>query len=78
MKKTYMDRYIACPYYTREESNVAKKIHCEGCTEGTHLHICFDRKDLKKLHKKNLCKNENGFMKCPLYSIIAKKYREKV
>jgi hypothetical protein len=78
MKKSYIDRYIACPYYSREESNVARKIHCEGHTEGTHLHICFDRKELKKQHKKDYCKNENGFKKCPLYPIIEKKYRGRV
>lgn len=78
MKKTYIDKYVACPYYSREESYVTKKIHCEGCVEGTRLHLCFDLKELKKSYKKNFCKNKNGFKNCPLYSIIAKKYRENV
>ena len=76
MKSFYIDKYIRCPFYSREESSVARKIHCEGYCDGTHFHICFDSKELKKLHKRTVCKNENGFKKCPLYPIIEKKYKE--
>lgn len=76
MKSSYIDKYIVCPFYSREEGSVTRKIHCEGFKEGTHLHICFDTKKLKKLHKKDFCKNENGFQKCPLYPVIDNKYED--
>jgi hypothetical protein len=76
MKNTYIDKYITCPFYSREESSVTRKIHCEGYMEGTHFHICFDSKDLKKLHKKKFCKNDKDYLKCPLYLVIAKRYKE--
>jgi hypothetical protein len=76
MKKTYIDQYVLCPFYSREESIVTRKIHCQGFKEGTHIHICFDKKDLKKAHKLKHCKDGIGYRKCPLYSVIAKQYQE--
>ena len=74
--KVYKDPYIVCPFYSREESVRAVKIHCEGIKKGTHLHLCFDNKELKKQHKKAHCKNETDYKKCPLYSVISKQFRE--
>ena len=55
--KTYTDKNIVCPFYTREEpSNVARKIHCEGYKKGNHIHMCFDTIELKKAHKNDFCK----------------------
>lgn len=76
MKSFYIDKYIECPFYSREESSVSRKIHCEGYKDGTHFHICFDSKELKKQHKKDFCKNENGYKKCPIYPVIKHKYVE--
>lgn len=76
MKSSYIDQYVVCPFYSREESSIARKIHCEGYKRGTHIHLCFDSKVLKKSHKKEYCKNEGAYHKCPLYPIIAKQYRE--
>lgn len=74
--KHYIDKYVVCPFYSREESSVTRKIHCEGHMEGTHIHLCFDTKELKKIHKKKHCKNVVGYKKCPLYPVILKKHRE--
>ena len=74
MKSFYVDQYVACPFYSREESSVSRKIHCEGYQDGTHIHMCFDSKDLKRQHKKEFCKNR--YQSCPIYPIIEKKYKE--
>ena len=75
--KTYTDKNIVCPFYTREEpSNVARKIHCEGYKKGNHIHMCFDTIELKKAHKNDFCKNSKGYTKCPLYPVILKRYEE--
>ena len=76
MKSSYIDQYVVCPFYSREESCITRKIHCEGYKKGTHIHLCFDNKELKKLHKKKFCKDERGYQKCPLYPAIAKQHRE--
>ena len=76
MKKFYMDVTVICPFYAREDPNITRKIHCEGYREGTHIHLCFDSKELLKLHKKKFCKNETAYKKCPLYPAILRKYRE--
>ena len=76
MKSSYIDQYVVCPFYSREESSITRKIHCEGFKKGTHIHLCFDNKDLKKAHKKKFCKDEKGYLKCPLYPVIIKQHRE--
>ena len=74
--KYYRDQSVACPFYSREESLVIRKIHCEGYAVGNHIHVCFDSKELIKAHKNKFCKKASGHKKCPLYQIIAKKYQE--
>ena len=75
-EKYYKDVNVVCPFYSREESDKSRKIHCEGYMDGTHLHIHFDTKELKKLHKKKYCKSITGYKSCPLYPAIAKKHKE--
>ena len=76
MKKFYMDPYVVCPFYSREESSVTRKIHCKGYEKGVYFHICFGTKELKKLHHKNYCKNKSAYYKCPLYIGITKQHQE--
>ena len=76
MNKYYKDQGVACPFYSREEPDVIRKIHCEGYSTGNHIHMCFDTKELIKAHKQKYCKNASGHRKCPLYPIIAHKYQE--
>ena len=74
--KCWIDRYVLCPFYSREEGSVSRKIHCEGYAKGNHIHLCFDSKDAIKAHKKKYCKNDGGYKKCPIFPVIFKKYLE--
>lgn len=75
MKSTgYADPRVVCPFYKREESNKIRKIHCEGFCEGVHIHIYFDNKEVKKDHKKNMCKS--NYKECPIYKAVDYSIRE--
>jgi hypothetical protein len=63
----YTDSWVVCPFYAYEESNKARKIHCEGYRKGVHVHLYFKTKQLKKTHKQKFCKNSTTYQKCPLY-----------
>ena len=67
MDKRYIDPYVVCPYYSCEESSVARKIHCAGYKKGVYVHLYFKTKELKKVHVKCFCKNQNNYQKCPIY-----------
>ena len=74
--KYYKDINVVCPFYSREESSETRKIHCDGYKEGTHIHLHFNTKELKKLHKNKYCKSITGYKSCPLYPAIMRKYKE--
>ena len=74
--KGYIDPYVVCPFYKREEANKIRKIHCEGFCEGIHIHIYFDNKEHKKAHKKNMCKSKDGYKECPIYKAVEYHLRE--
>ena len=58
MRKGYIDPYVICPLYSHEESNVVRKIYCEGYKKGVYVRLFFKTKGLKKAHKTNFCKNQ--------------------
>lgn len=72
--KNYMCTEVVCPFYSQEQE---LKLHCEGYCKGTRLHICFDRKERKKAHKKLYCNSLNGYKDCPLYPVILEQYQRK-
>ena len=72
MRNGYVDNYVVCPLYSREESNEHRKIHCAGHKKGVYMQIYFRRKELKREHKNKFCKNINEYKKCPLYSGVIK------
>ena len=67
MRTGYVDNYVVCPLYSREESNEIRKIHCEGYKNGVYVQLYFRDKNLKQLHKNHYCKNMSAYEKCPLY-----------
>lgn len=73
--KYYKDMYVVCPFYSREDTEIERKLHCEGYCAGNHIHMCFDNKELIKEHKKRYCKNVKGYHKCPIYPAIVRKYK---
>lgn len=76
MRNGYVDPYVVCPLYSREESNEVRKIYCEGYKDGVYVHLYFRKKGLKKAHKTNYCKNANAYHKCPLYQGISEYQKE--
>ncbi len=76
MRNGYVDHYVLCPLYSREESNVIRKIHCEGYKKGIYVQLYFRKTKLKIAHKSTYCKND--YQKCPLYqSVIGYKKESK-
>jgi hypothetical protein len=76
MKSRYVDPHVVCPFYSYEESSVTRKIHCEGYRKGVYMQLYFEKKDLKKIHKKRFCIDANNYQKCPLYQGNIMRYRE--
>lgn len=70
----FVDKYIVCPFYQKEERT---KIHCEGIDKNTLIQLYFINKEFKMLHEKRYCMDLNNYTKCPLYTIIAKQYEGK-
>ena len=75
MRNGYIDPYVICPLYSREESNEARKIHCEGYKKGVYVQLYFRSKGLKKAHKTNFCKNQD-YKACPLYQANSRYHKE--
>lgn len=69
--KNYMDKSIVCPFYSQEET---LKLHCEGYSSGTRIHLCFDCKERMKAHKKKYCHSIVGSTECPIFPVIMKQY----
>ena len=69
----YADATTVCPFYLDEET---LKLHCEGFTKGTQIHLCFDSKERKREHKKKYCHGLNCYEQCPLNSVIMAQYEE--
>lgn len=70
----FRDKYVKCPFYVSQDT---KKIHCEGFTNDTYLHVAFATKELKDFHVEKRCNSLFGYLKCPLYSAIEKRFEEK-
>lgn len=73
--KSYVDKGIVCPFYTKENGS---KIHCEGFSHSTSIQTSFNSNDLLITHKCRYCRNIARYTTCPLYPIIEKKYYEEV
>lgn len=69
----YRDKYVKCPFYVSQD---AKKIHCAGFTDDSHLHVAFATKDIKESHVERRCNSLFGYLKCPLYPVLAKRFEE--
>lgn len=67
----FRDKYVKCPFYISQD---AKKIHCIGFIEGSYIHVAFPTKELKDAHTDRRCNCIFGYLKCPLYSAIAKTF----
>lgn len=68
MRTGYVDHYVKCPLYSREESDKVRKIHCEGYKKGVYVQLYFRKTKLKFNHKKEFCKSD--YKKCPLYQSV--------
>jgi hypothetical protein len=75
MRTGYVDHYVVCPLYSREESNLIRKIHCEGYKKGVYVQLYFRKSKLKLAHKSNYCKSD--YKKCPLYQAVLDYQKEK-
>ena len=69
----YRDKYVKCPFYISQD---ARKIHCVGFTDGCYLHVAFPNAENKEAHVERRCNSIFGYLKCPLYPIIAKRFEE--
>lgn len=69
----FRDKYVKCPFYVSQDG---KKVHCNGFSDNSHLHIAFDNKESKDAHVESRCNSMFGYLKCPLYPIIAKRFEE--
>lgn len=69
----FRDKYVKCPFYVSQD---IKKIHCEGFTNDTYLHVAFANNALKEFHVEKRCNSLFGYLKCPLYAAIAKRFEE--
>ena len=69
----FRDKYVKCPFYVCQD---VKKIHCDGFSDDSHLHVAFDTKELKEAHVEKHCNCVHGYLKCPLYAVIAKRFEE--
>lgn len=69
--KSYVDKYVKCPFYHREESF---KIICEGIDPSTSTVLMFHMQDGLKLFKKSHCYALNS--KCPIAKMLYSKYDE--
>ena len=75
MRNGYVDHYVICPLYSREESDVIRKIHCAGHKKGVYVQMYFKKRELKREHKRNFCKKD--YRKCPLYQGVLDYLKEK-
>ena len=71
----FRDKYVKCPFYVSQD---AKKVHCDGISNGSYLHVAFESKESKTLHTEKYCNSLFGHQKCPLYPIIAKRFEEEI
>lgn len=67
MRNGYVDAFVVCPLYIREESNEIRKIHCEGYHKGVYMQMYFRKKEQKRVHKKKYCKSLEGHKECPVF-----------
>ena len=67
----FKDTNIMCPCFCRQET---KKLHCEGVVDGSHTHLAFDTAALKNAHMERRCNSIFGYLKCPIYSAVSKRY----
>ena len=57
-------------------SQDARKIHCVGFADDCYLHVAFPNAENKEAHVERRCNSIFGYLKCPLYPIIAKRFEE--
>lgn len=69
----FRDKYVKCPFYVSQDG---KKIHCNGFSDDCHLHVAFETKESKETHVEKSCNSVFGYLKCPLYPVIAKRFEE--
>lgn len=69
----FRDKYAKCPFYISQDT---KKIHCSGFTDDCYIHVAFATKEQKDAHTERRCNCLFGYLKCPLYSALAKRYGE--
>lgn len=67
--KSYADKNVLCPFYSREEPT---KLFCEGVVRGTSLNLNFRDTNLKVSYKNKLCKSK--YHDCLLCKALTKKY----
>ena len=69
----FRDKYVVCPFYISQDS---KKVHCCGFSESCYIHVAFVSKEAKEMHVEKRCNSMFGYLKCPLYLVIAKRFEE--
>jgi hypothetical protein len=69
----YVSKEVVCPFYHKEEPF---KLLCEGFCKTTTLQITFRSRDNLLLHKDCFCNEMDGYIKCPIYSVIIKQYED--
>ena len=69
----FRDKYVKCPFYVSQN---AKSVHCIGLSDECHLHVVFPNAEEKTEFVEKRCNSLFGYLKCPLYHIIAKRFEE--
>lgn len=67
----YRDKYVVCPFYISQD---ARRVHCTGFSKDCYIHVAFPSNDLKEAHVERRCNSIFGYLKCPLYPVIAKRF----
>ena len=69
-----MAKNIRCPHYGKEDDT---KIHCEGITEGTFIHLVFASPSMRRKYQHEVCCDEYELY-CPIAMMHRLKWEEDI
>ena len=69
----YRDKYVKCPFYVSQD---ARKVHCNGFSDDCYIHVAFSSAENKEAFVERRCNSLFGYLKCPLYPMLAKRFEE--
>lgn len=73
MPAQWEDKFVKCPFYKKTSAN---EIVCEGVCAKSSIHLTFESRTTKKTFMKERCFEIDGAKKCPIYTVITRKYEE--